>query len=195
MALELYGFSMSPSMQAVTTTLKKVNIPYEIVMVDVMGEENKKLEYLESMHPFGMVPVLIDDDGSKDLKKNALFEQAMSIESFNFHPYALALAARKFLKKMRGFLTSNETAAECAKNLEEKLAAYEHILSKQKYLAGEEFTLADLFHLPLGYILIGFNGLKATSNLARWWTEISSRPAWKQVREEVENFMAQMMKK
>ncbi|OCB90598.1 glutathione S-transferase [Sanghuangporus baumii] len=85
-----------------------------------MGGENKKLEYLESMHPFGMVPVLIDDDGSKvyesqamaryivtkyapdggivpkDLKKNALFEQAMSIESFNFHPYALALAARKF---------------------------------------------------------------------------------------------------
>ena len=38
---------------------------------------------------------------------------------------------------MRGYPTSDEAAAEHARNLEGKLAAYEHILSKQKYLAGD----------------------------------------------------------
>ena len=35
-------------------------------------------------------------------------------------------------------------------SLNARLDAYEKILSKQKYLAGDELTLADLFHLPCG---------------------------------------------
>ncbi|KAL5500964.1 hypothetical protein ACEPAH_9351 [Sanghuangporus vaninii] len=128
---------MSPSTQPVATTLKEVNIPCEAVMVHAMGGENRNPEYLKSMHPFGIVPVLIYESQAtvrysvakyapdsnlvpKDLKKNDLFEQAMSVELFNFHPYALVLAAEKFWKKMRGFPTSDETAAECAQNLEGK---------------------------------------------------------------------------
>ncbi|KAG6862130.1 hypothetical protein C0991_011546, partial [Blastosporella zonata] len=38
-------------------------------------------------------------------------------------------------------------------NLGPKLDAYDVILSKQKYVAGDEFTLADLFHLPYGWLL------------------------------------------
>ena len=37
--------------------------------------------------------------------------------------------------------------------LEAKLDIYEKILSKQKYLAGDELTLADLFHLPYGTLI------------------------------------------
>jgi glutathione S-transferase len=31
-----------------------------------------------------------------------------------------------------------------------RLDVYEKILSKQKYLAGDELSVADLFHLPYG---------------------------------------------
>jgi len=31
-----------------------------------------------------------------------------------------------------------------------RLDVYEKILSKQKYIAGNEFSLADIFHLPYG---------------------------------------------
>jgi glutathione S-transferase len=34
-----------------------------------------------------------------------------------------------------------------------KMDAYEKILSKQKYLGGNEVTLADLAHLPYGFKL------------------------------------------
>ena len=59
MVLKLYGLPMSPAVQAVAATLKETNVPYELVMIDVMGGENKKPEYLENMHPFGMIPVLV----------------------------------------------------------------------------------------------------------------------------------------
>ena len=39
------------------------------------------------------------------------------------------------------------------KKLEAKLDVYDQILSKQKYLGGDEVTLADLFHLPYGSLL------------------------------------------
>jgi glutathione S-transferase len=37
----------------------------------------------------------------------------------------------------------------CA-TLEGKLQGYERVLARQRYLAGDEVTLADLFHLPMG---------------------------------------------
>lgn len=36
------------------------------------------------------------------------------------------------------------------KDLDTVLAVYDKILAEQKYLAGGELTLADLFHLPNG---------------------------------------------
>jgi glutathione S-transferase len=49
----------------------------------------------------------------------------------------------------------------------------------------QAITLADLFHLPYGAQLMtmGFTKLEDGSkpNVARWWKDISSRPAWKAV--------------
>jgi glutathione S-transferase len=39
--------------------------------------------------------------------------------------------------------------------LEGRLAGYERILGRQRYLAGDEVSLADLFHLPYGTKLVG----------------------------------------
>lgn len=56
-----------------------------------------------------------------------------------------------------------------AKLLEQKLDVYEKILSKQKYLAGDEFTLADLFHVPWGAKLpaAGIHAIEERPNVAR----------------------------
>jgi glutathione S-transferase len=58
--------------------------------------------------------------------------------------------------------TDEALVAELAKTLEAKLAGYEAILSKHKYLAGDEITLADLSHLPHGAFMaqLGFNFLE-----------------------------------
>ncbi|KIK60435.1 hypothetical protein GYMLUDRAFT_43750 [Collybiopsis luxurians FD-317 M1] len=61
------------------------------------------------------------------------------------------------------------------------LNGYEETLSRQNYLAGNEITLVDLYHLPYGEMLSNsrINVMFTIGpNVSRWWTEISSRPAW-----------------
>ena len=64
------------------------------------------------------------------------------------------------------------------------LSTYEKILSKQAYLAGDEITLADLFHLPLGKLIkdLGFPELcRRYSHVAEWLDELSKRKSWLKV--------------
>jgi glutathione S-transferase len=57
---------------------------------------------------------------------------------------------QRFVRPARGLATDEELVAKHLTALEVKLAGYERMLAKQRYLAGEEITLADLAHLPYG---------------------------------------------
>ncbi|KAH8113059.1 glutathione S-transferase [Phellopilus nigrolimitatus] len=221
MVLKIHGYILSTCTQAVVTTFKELGLPYEIVPVNISAGEHKNPEYIANKQPFGQIPVLVEEDGfqlfesraiaryvaekygaesglvPKDLKKKALFEQAASIELNNFYPFAITVAVEKIFKPRKGFQGSDALADEQAKVLAEKLKVYEVILGKQKYLAGNEFTLADLFHLPVGDLIterVGFGGLKATPNVARWWTDISSRKSWKSTKADAAEFAAKLSK-
>ncbi|KAG1856405.1 hypothetical protein DFJ58DRAFT_913712 [Suillus subalutaceus] len=61
-----------------------------------------------------------------------------------------------FLQR-RGLQTNEERVKELLASLQPKLDAYDLILSKQKYLAGDSVTLADLAHLPYGSPQIYFS--------------------------------------
>ena len=62
---------------------------------------------------------------------------------------------------------------------------YEKRLSESTYLAGDNFTLADLSHLPgirylveeakMGHLVTERKKVNA------WWEDISTRPAWKKL--------------
>jgi glutathione S-transferase len=97
-----------------------------------------------------------------DARKAALFEQAESIEVSNFTPSASGITFQRVVVPRMGRSTDEALVAELAKTLEAKLAGYEAILAKQKYLAGDEITLADLSHLPHGAFMaqLGFNFLE-----------------------------------
>ncbi|KAJ7815710.1 glutathione S-transferase [Mycena olivaceomarginata] len=72
-------------------------------------------------------------------------------------------------------------------DLSAKLDVYEVILGKQKFLAGDSFTLADLFHYAYGPLLAEGGVDLMTSkgpNVARWWNELLSRPAWIKLKAE-----------
>ncbi|KAM5377284.1 hypothetical protein ACJZ2D_005103 [Fusarium nematophilum] len=68
--------------------------------------------------------------------------------------------------------------------LEEKELEYERILSKNKYLAGNEITLGDLFHLPYGVTVeqLRFGELVAKCPaVENWWNELKEGKGWKRV--------------
>lgn len=96
-----------------------------------------------------------------DLQKVALFEQAASVELSNFDPIAhsltlenifkpyvdrdrldCAVSDRLFLCRMFGGKTDPAVVATLKTTLEGKLAAYDVILGKTKYLAGDVCVLS-----------------------------------------------------
>ncbi|KAK6939281.1 Glutathione S-transferase, C-terminal [Dillenia turbinata] len=78
---------------------------------------------------------------------------------------------------------------EVIKQNEEKLSkvvdVYEKRPEEYRFLAGEEFTLADLSHLPNTQYLVSTDRARGLfsekKNVWRWWGEISGRESWKKV--------------
>jgi glutathione S-transferase len=71
-----------------------------------------------------------------DPKAHAKFEQAASIEYSHFDPLASVIVREKVFKPRFGQETNEKLVQELATQLENRLDAYEVILGKQKYLAG-----------------------------------------------------------
>ncbi|TFK36730.1 glutathione S-transferase, partial [Crucibulum laeve] len=194
----------------VATVLHEKQVPFEFIEINFSKGEHKSPIFLEKQ-PFGQVPY-IDDDGfilyesraigryiaanypekgpallPTEKKANALFEQAASVELSNFDEFGHRAIGEMVFKPMFGGTSDKAVFDELIATLDKKLDAYNVILGKQKYLAGNEITLADLFHLPVGSMLpvAGSNILETKPNVVRWWKDISSRPSWQAVKDGV----------
>ncbi|TCD59966.1 hypothetical protein EIP91_010956, partial [Steccherinum ochraceum] len=92
-------------------------------------------------------------------------------------------------KPVYGGVTDEVRAKELLESLETNLDVYDKILSSHKYLAGDNITLADIFHIPYANLLHSAKHINLEDakrpNLARWWKDISSRPAWQSVKDGV----------
>ncbi|KAI5987615.1 glutathione S-transferase [Pisolithus albus] len=209
MSITIFGSPLSPCTRLVVLICKEKRIPFNFVLVDISKGEQKAPEYIEKQ-PFNAVPYIVDDNGfslyecraiarylikkyatqgtpnliPSGLRAEALFEQGASIESFNFNPPASGIVFEKIVKPALGLQTDEKTLEKRLIELNEKLDVYDVILGKQKYLAGDNLTLADLQHLPHG-TLLSTNGCEdlftSRPNVARWWNELTSRPAWREV--------------
>ncbi|KIM79325.1 hypothetical protein PILCRDRAFT_564483 [Piloderma croceum F 1598] len=204
MVLKLYGAAASTCTRRVAVVLKEKEVPYEFIPVDVLKGESRTPEYL-TKQPFGQVPY-IDDDGfvlfesraiaryieakyptqgtplvPTEPKANALFEQAVSIETTDFEPSASGLTFEKAFKSLYlGLETDQVRAKEHIDKLNGKLDAYEAMLLKHKYLGGDALTLADLFHLPYGSFVKTINpeSFSARPHVAKWFESLETRPSW-----------------
>ncbi|QRV78833.1 glutathione S-transferase [Ceratobasidium sp. AG-Ba] len=182
--VKLHGIPYSTCTRRVITTCNEIGVKVDLVKVDLAKGEHKTPEFIATKQPFGIIPVLEDEDGFQvyesraiaryvvakygkgsallppptDVKPYALFEQAASIEYSAFDPPASGLAYERVFAPKKG-LTTNE----------------------DKYLAGETFTLADLFHLPYGAMVYQMEPSLFDSRPAvkKWWDDITSRESWK----------------
>ncbi|KAJ7146949.1 glutathione S-transferase-like protein [Mycena epipterygia] len=199
--LKLYGMKQATCTRRVATVLHELKVPFELIEVDLMKGEHKSPAYLEKQ-PFGQIPY-IDDDGfilyetraicryiatkypksgliPTEAKAHALFEQAAAVEICNFDPSAVKIVSETVMKPMFGMPTDPESVPPQVEILDKKLDAYNVILGKQRYLAGDSLTLADLFHLPYAPLLAkgGIDIMTKKSNVARWYKELIARPSW-----------------
>ncbi|KAF4628458.1 hypothetical protein G7Y89_g9695 [Cudoniella acicularis] len=206
MVLKLHCLPSSTCSRRVLVTLEEAGIPYEIVDVNLFAGEQKGASHLK-LQPFGKIPVL-DDDGfilyesraickyiakkygkgklipqDGDLKAFALFEQACSVELCQYDGPSFKICYEKVFKQMRGQGPPDEAILEPArKEIEIVFAVYENTLSKQAYLAGDELTVVDLYHLSNGNYIrgVGEKGLfEKFPHVEKWFSGLENSESWK----------------
>ncbi|GAD97409.1 glutathion S-transferase II, GST-II, putative [Paecilomyces variotii No. 5] len=111
------------------------------------------------------------------------FEQWVNVEVTNFDALARALQMRLIFDPLKSKPANEELVSNILEALDNKLEVYETaILPKQAYMAGNEFSLVDIFYMPLTAYLftMGHGDLVDRRPLLKmWWEKVSSRPSWK----------------
>ncbi|XP_057974315.1 glutathione S-transferase-like [Malania oleifera] len=208
-AVKVYGPPMSTAASRVLACLLEKDVEFQLININMSKGEHKSRDFLK-LQPFGQVPAFQDDSislfesraicryvsekyankgnkglyGTNPLEK-ASIEQWLEAEGQSFNPpssvlvFQLAFAPRMKLKQDPAAIEQN--AAKLAKVLD----VYDRRLRESRFLAGDEFSLADLSHLPNAQFLVNATDkgelFTSRKNVGRWWGEISSRESWKKV--------------
>ncbi|HEY0138708.1 MAG TPA: glutathione S-transferase N-terminal domain-containing protein [Nannocystis sp.] len=205
--MKVYGHPASTCTRKVLTTLAEKNHTADFVMIDIMKGEGHTPEYL-ARQPWGQVPVLEEDDGWQLFESRAIIrhldatlpgpaltpanardrarmEQWISIESANFTPGVMKILGQLLFAKWRGEEPKMTLVEEGRASVRKAVAVMEKTLAEHEYIAGKEFTLADIGFMPyIEYLFVAGEGNLITDNpnTSAWWNRISERASWQQVR-------------
>lgn len=190
--IKVYGVPMSRAMR-VLWALEEVGVPYELVPTDFLTDVHTP-EYLE-INPNGRVPALQDGDLT-------LFE-SLAINLYLARKYGPALWPKTLADEARGyqwsiwamteleepvittlmhrsFLPQNlrdpRKADEAAERFRKPLGVLEGALAGRQYLAGPDFTIADL-NVASVLMVFAMGELTLTPNVGAWLASCTERPA------------------
>lgn len=130
------------------------------------------------------------DNGTKGLYGvnplvKASIDQWLEAESQSFNPPTSALVFQLAFAPRMKIPQDEKLIRQSEEKLRKVLDVYEDRLESSRFLAGEEFTLADLSHLPNTQYLVAVGKeeemFESRKNVGRWWKEISGRESWKKV--------------
>ncbi|EEF52801.1 glutathione-s-transferase theta, gst, putative [Ricinus communis] len=207
--VKVYGPPLSTAVSRVLACLLEKDVDFQLIPVNMSKGEHKKPDFLK-IQPFGQVPAFQDesislfesraicryicekhaDKGNKGLYgtnplAKASIDQWLEAEGQSFNPpsgalvFQLAFAPRMKIPQDEGLIKQNE------EKLGKLLNIYEKRLGESRFLAGDEFSLADLSHLPNTQYVVAATDkgelFTSRKNVGRWWSEISSRESWKKV--------------
>ncbi|GHG69353.1 glutathione binding-like protein [Comamonas sp. JC664] len=205
--MKVYGHPMSTATRMVLTTLAEKGQEAELVVIDLAKGEHKQPAHVERQ-PFGVIPAFEDDDGFRvyesraiiryldrklpgaaltpsDARAFAAMEQFISVEHSYFTPAAMKVIWERLFKPFFGGGAADDARIdEGMKGVERVLGIVDPVLSKQPYLAGESFSLAEVCWMPFMEFFVAAGGgtlLGQHKGVASWWERVSARPSWKKV--------------
>ncbi|MCE7765817.1 glutathione S-transferase [Pseudomonas putida] len=191
--IKLYNFPKSGHAHRIELMLSLLNLPTELVFVDLARGAHKQPDFL-ALNPFGQVPV-IDDNGTVIADSNAILVYlAKKYDNGTWLPEEPAAAARvqRWLSIAAGPLAFGPAAARlvtvfgAAFNTDEVIARAHTLLkvidaelAKTPFLAGSTPTIADIAnysyiaHAPEGNV-----SLEPYANVRSWLARIESLPGF-----------------
>jgi len=192
--IELFYWS-TPNGRKVSIMLEETKIKYKVTSINLGKEEQFKPEFLK-INPYGKIPAIIDHE--KDLvliesgailiylarKSNQFLHKENEIRIFEWLMFQTGNVG-PMLGQHHHFHHFNPGKSKYAEDrfFKNSIRVYEvldKILSKNNYLAGEDYSIADISTFPW---IARHNwhdiGLKKYKHLSKWYEFISDRSAVK----------------
>lgn len=190
----VYGDRRSGNCYKVALILSLTERDYDWVETDVIKAETRSPEFL-AKNPNGKVPLLELPDGRllaesnamllhlaegsgflpEDAWYRALVYQWLFFEQYSHEPYIAV--ARFLLHYDHGIEVSDERLAMLKERGEQALDVMDGVLTEQAFIAGPEFTIADIALYAYTHVA-GDGGFDTSGwpSVSRWLDRVSSSP-------------------
>ncbi|KAL8787257.1 MAG: hypothetical protein Q9195_007867 [Heterodermia aff. obscurata] len=203
-AFTLYGARGSSNTDRVRLTLAEGGFTdYDFVVVNLQKGEHKSEENIKR-HPWGKIPSVTFPDGftlyesraickflarkfsfpllppDSNIEAVALFDQAQSTEMLYFGEPAGTIGFEKFAKKFMGLSPNDAVVADALRSVEMFFDVAERLLQQNDYMAGKDFTLTDIYYIPLiqRLFVCGYGDvILSRKAVSAWWGRCVNRPA------------------
>lgn len=197
--MKIYGFA-THNVTKVLLTAEELGLPYDYVLVDPSKGEQKSPEHMQR-HPMGKVPVLEHEGeyyresaaicrylvhlsnnrlyGGDDIKQQSLIDEWIDFSTLSLgSEFDVIFFQELVLPTYFSRDPDLEKITQAKALLEERLPFVEQQLAVNRFLAGDELTLADiiLFSYVQHHELTSVN-IEPYPNLVRWYEEIKNRPS------------------
>jgi len=184
----------TPNGKKISIMLEEINFEYKVTKININKDEQFKPDFVK-LSPFRKIPVIIDHDSNK----KSLFESGAILiylgeksgkfydkdQRTNINQWLMGQMAYvgPFLGQHHQFHHYNPGKSEFGEQRYFKIAEkiYKELderLSDSKFLAGNDYTIADIATFPwIARHEWHDIGLKKFINLTRWYEEIAKREA------------------
>ena len=183
----------TPNGKKISIMLEEINFEYKITKININKDEQFKPDFIK-LSPFKKIPVIIDHDSNKSLFESGAILIYLGEKSGKFYDKDKRTIINQWLMGQMAYVGPfigqhhqfhhyNPGKSEFGEQRYFKIAKkiYEELderLSVSKFLAGEDYTIADIATFPwIARHEWHDIGLKKFINLNRWYEEISKRDA------------------
>ena len=191
--IELFSAD-TPNGKKISIMLEEIGFDYKVTKVDLGKKEQFHPEF-KKISPFSKIPVIIDHEN----KKESVFESGAILmylgeKSNKFYDKESRLKINQWLMGQMGYVgpmigqhhqfhhyNSGKSEFGEKRYFDITKSIYNDLderLGQSKFLAGENYTIADIATWPwIARHEWHDIGLAKHSNLSRWYLEIAKRPA------------------
>ena len=185
----------TPNGKKISIMLEEINFEYKVTKININKDEQFKPDFVK-LSPFRKIPVIIDHKANINLFESGAILMYLGEKSGKFYDKDQRIIINQWLMVQMGYVGPllgqhhqfhhyNPGKSEFGEKRYFKMAEkiYKELderLSVSKFLAGKDYTIADIATFPwIARHEWHDIGLKDYNNLARWYGEISKRDAVK----------------
>ena len=188
--IELFSEN-TPNGKKISIMLEEIGYEYKVTKIDISNDEQFKPEF-KKISPFSKIPVITDHKNNKTIFESGAILIYLGELSGKFYDKENRTNINQWLMAQMGYIGpmlgqhhqfhhynpgKSEFGEERYFKISKRIySEVDEVLSKTKFLAGDEYTIADIATFPWfarhEWHDIGIQNFK---NLSRWYEEISKR--------------------